>query len=120
MKTFASILIGSVFLIGCSRQATKQPETKYETLTLNWENEIPDGDLTNHCVIIRTVTSSATNVVQTNVDSLDQAANILGQYGWGFVSTEIKNDTKSYHLQRQVREDGKTFMLVLYDSKWNK
>ena len=81
---------------------------------------MPTADLTNHCVIIRTVTGSTTNVVQTNVDSLDQAANILGQYGWQLVSTGTKNDTASWHLQRQVREDGKTFMLVLYDSKWNK
>ena len=59
--------------------------------------------LTNHTLIIKF--TDRQNIL-TNVGSLDQAASILGQYGWEFVSSESSGDETVYHMKRQARKDG--------------
>jgi len=109
MKTFASILVGSALLLGCS-----QHEVKYQTGTLEWEEDsaiLSSFGASNHTLII--YSTIKTQNIYTNVDSLDQAANILGQYGWELVSSESVNDRKTYHMKRQVQEgDDGQFKLV--------
>jgi PBP1b-binding outer membrane lipoprotein LpoB len=101
MKTFASILLGSLLLFGCSRQDSSKQGVKYQTEKLeSW----PYKDFTNYALQI-SFADKAKNI-QTNVDSLDQAANILGQYGWELVSSETANDHETYHMKRQMRDDG--------------
>jgi hypothetical protein len=102
MKTFVSILLGSILLLGCSQQASKQQqEIKYQTGKLeSW----PYKDFTNYALQISF--ADKTKDIQTNVDSLDQAANILGQYGWELVSSETANGHETYHMKRQMRDDG--------------
>jgi hypothetical protein len=115
MKTIASILVGSILLLGCSRQSS-QPvnpaEIKYETKTMEWREESDTMralGFTNHALII--FFTDKTKNIATNVDSLDQAANILGQYGWEFASSDVKGDRTVYHMKRQARKDGR-FELV--------
>ncbi|MGA2240895.1 MAG: hypothetical protein ABSH11_02505 [Verrucomicrobiota bacterium] len=109
MKTFASMLLGSILLFGCSQQAPKQQqEIKYQTGKLaSW----PYKDFTNYALLI--TFADKTKNIQTNVDSLEQAANVLGQYGWELVSSETVNNCETYHMKRQTREDGCTFVLGL-------
>jgi hypothetical protein len=116
MKRIAAAFVGCLLVCGCSHH----DGATFQTLTMDWQPDIPDAGLTNHCLIIRTFTSASSGTEQTNVDSLDEAANILGKYGWQLVSTENKGDIKSYHMSRLAREDGKTFTLEIYNSAWNK
>ncbi|MGA3267080.1 MAG: hypothetical protein ABSE16_09680 [Verrucomicrobiota bacterium] len=101
-KTFASIFLSSVLLLGCSRPA----EIKYQTGTLEswrWNN------FTNYTLFVNCTYSH----FQTNVDTLDQAANILGQYGWELVNSETVGGREVYHLKRQIRDgDGCDFIFT--------
>jgi hypothetical protein len=45
-------------------------------------------------------------MLSTNVDSLDQAANIVGKYGWELVSTETVNGETIYHMKRKAQRNG--------------
>ena len=110
MKTFVSILLGLVMLAGCSRHSSQPVEVKYETITLTWLSDTAIEP--NHSLVIRTVTATATNLDATDVSTLDQAANMLGQYGWKLVSTETKGNWDTWHMQRQDRGDGKQFYLL--------
>jgi len=103
------MLLGSILLFGCSQQAPKQQqEIKYQTGKLaSW----PYKDFTNYALLI--TFADKTKNIQTNVDSLEQAANVLGQYGWELVSSETVNNCETYHMKRQTREDGCTFVLGL-------
>ena len=116
MKTFVLILFGSILLLGCSRQSPKPPqEIKYETMSMDWAEEDDTArslGFTNHCLLVMTKTSTETNSAAIDVSSLDDAANILGRYGWELVSTETKGNPGIYHMKRQVREDGKKFILT--------
>lgn len=47
--------------------------------------------------------------MQTNISSFEQAANILGQFGWELVSSETVDGNRVYHLKRQKQPDGKFF-----------
>jgi hypothetical protein len=101
-KTFASIFLSSVLLLGCSRPA----EIKYQTGTLEswrWNN------FTNYVLLV--TFADKTQSFRTNVDTLDQAANILGQYGWELVNSETVGGREVYHLKRQARSDGCDFVL---------
>jgi hypothetical protein len=103
MKVFVSILFCTVLLFGCSKPPT---EIKYETKTMDWMKEndaVRMLGLTNHTLIIH---FSDKKDILTNVDSLDQAANILGEYGWEFVSSEVNDGTTVYHMKRQASKDG--------------
>jgi len=106
MKILASILIGLVLLSGCSKPPK---DVKYETMKLDWFNDA--AIVPNHCLVITTKTGAATKVEAIDVATIDQAAEILGQYGWKFVSSETDGYSKIYHMQRQSPGDGKKFDL---------
>jgi hypothetical protein len=119
MKIFPLLCAMGFVLAGCSRQAASSADKKYESITLEWQSEMPDVGLTNHCLIVRTMASAGTSLEQKDVSSLDDAANVLGQYGWKLVSSDSKGDDQIYHMERQSRDDGKTFSLILYNAAWN-
>ena len=48
--------------------------------------------------------------IQTNVDSLDEAANIVGQYGWELVNTGVENGDKVYYMKRRAQKYGDFFL----------
>jgi hypothetical protein len=119
MNRWFYILGCSLFLLGCSRQKPPQADEKFETLTVAWQSEVPSAGITNHCLFIWTVANSKTNVEQLDVNSLDQAGNILGKYGWKLVSTDSAGSVPSWHFERRARDDGKIFTLEVYNPAWN-
>jgi hypothetical protein len=98
MKTFASVLLGSSLLFGCSQE-------KFETKTMSWDTG--SRFYTNQSLEIFTKEGP----IQTNVDSLDQAANIVGQYGWELVNADVENGEKVYHMKRKAQKDGGFFLM---------
>ena len=47
--------------------------------------------------------------IVTNVASIQEALNILGQYGWELVQVEPDNGGKIYHVKRIEQPQGKFF-----------
>jgi hypothetical protein len=92
IKTFALVLFGSFPLFGCSQE-------KFETKTMSWDSSLL---YTNQNLII----FAKGGPIQINVDSLDQAANIVGQYGWELVNSDVENGEKVYHMKRREQKDG--------------
>ncbi|HEX3889409.1 MAG TPA: hypothetical protein VHX90_01045 [Verrucomicrobiae bacterium] len=93
-----------VVLVGCSRREPQQTKTRFEAAKLDLliqnDTTIQLG-WTNNCLVYQT----KTNPVATDIYSLQQATEILGQYGWQFVSSESDGTHEYYHLQRQVQSD---------------
>jgi hypothetical protein len=82
---------------GCEQQ-------KFETKTISWDTK--SLFYTNQNLVI----FAKEGPIQTNVDSLDQAANILGQYGWEFVNSDTENGEKVYHMKRRVQKTGEFYL----------
>lgn len=109
---FAPLIFAIVALLfGCSRHSdttrhpdTSEPVAKYESAKLDWaiqNHTTVELGLTNNCLVY--VAKGQT--VATDVYSLQQATEMLGQYGWQFVSSDSDNTFEHYHLQRQVHGD---------------
>jgi hypothetical protein len=96
MKTFTLTLFILIVITGCSE--------KIQNATMSWDT---DGLVYKNQTLNIFCDSGP---IQTNVDSLDEAASILGQYGWEFVSSETQNGEETYHMKRQARTDC-TFVL---------
>lgn len=71
MKTLSSLMLAAVLLAGCDKP--------YQAGRLEWS----DLTKTNTLAIFTTH-----GPISTNVTSVEQAANILGQYGWEVVSSD--------------------------------
>jgi len=97
MKTLAFTLCGLFLLCGCSE--------KFQTKTMEWDTS--NLLYTNQNLVIY----ASSGPIQTNVDSLDQAANILGQYGWEFVNSDTEGDKQVYHMKRQARKECDFFLI---------
>jgi hypothetical protein len=98
MKISTSFLVGSFLLFGCSQE-------KFETKTMSWDTK--SLFYTNQNLEI----FAKGGPIQTNVDSLDQAANILGQYGWELASTGVENGETVYHMKRRAQKTGDFFLM---------
>jgi hypothetical protein len=90
MKKSVAIFCGAFVICGCR-------QNKYETQEMTWYGDIS----TNMHLIV----SGKDGVLETNVDSLDQAANIVGQYGWEFVNSDVENGDQVYHMKRRIPKD---------------
>ncbi|MGD0206367.1 MAG: hypothetical protein ABSC89_02005 [Verrucomicrobiota bacterium] len=97
MKTQIAIFLASLLLFGCSQE-------KFETKTMSWDTK--SLFYTNQNLVI----FAKGGPIQTNVDSLDQAANILGQYGWEFVNSDTENGEKVYHMKRRAQKTGDFYL----------
>jgi hypothetical protein len=98
MKTFIAILASAFLICGCG-------QAKFESGQLSWSL---DAVLyTNQNLII----FAKGGPIQTNVDSLDQAENILGQYGWELASTDVENGDRVYHMKRRQQEYGRFYLI---------
>ena len=88
MKTLAAIFFAACLLSGCGQD-------KSQTVSLAWWNGYTNLSLT--------ITAPNVQVI-TNVDTLEQAANILGQYGWQTVSVTGNDDaSRVMYLKRLYR-----------------
>ncbi|HTR40109.1 MAG TPA: hypothetical protein VMH87_00650 [Pseudomonadales bacterium] len=103
MKASAIIFFGMVaaLLCGCSQE-------KSQVGSMIWP-----GDATN-CQLSVIVNHA---VITTNVDSLEQAANILGQYGWQFTSAGTSGGDREFFMTRQYHSDDASSFTLL-DSSW--
>jgi hypothetical protein len=91
IKTIAPVMLCSVLLLGCSQEYETQ-EMRWDTSSLLYTNQ--------------TLTVFGSSMISTNVDSLDQAANIIGKFGWELVNTEAVNGETVYHMKRKAQRNG--------------
>jgi hypothetical protein len=91
MKAFIVALTAAILVCGCDHE-------KFENQKMTWYGSFS----TNAMLIIY----AKGGPIQTNVDSLDQAANILGQYGWEFVNTGVEDGDKVFYMKRHVQKYG--------------
>lgn len=88
MKHLAAIIIAAFLLCGCGRD-------HFQTQSFAWWNGCTNLQLN---IIYKSV------YTKTNVDTLEQAVNILGQYGWQLTSVTGDNDAnRIMYLQRRYR-----------------
>jgi dissimilatory sulfite reductase (desulfoviridin) alpha/beta subunit len=106
MKTACIILAVAALLCGCNKPAAPAATepAKYETGTIAmWDSDsMRDLGYTHHTLMIWT----KSGIIKTNVETLDHAANILGQYGWELVSAATDGHQEIYHLKRQSQAKG--------------
>jgi hypothetical protein len=107
MKKTISILAAAL-LCGC-KPSTPPPPAKYETGSMTMYNSDTMATLGYSHYTLNICNKSGN--IETNVATLDRAANILGQYGWEFVSSSIDRMGETYHLKRQAQADGYYFYL---------
>ncbi len=73
---------------------------------------------TDHTLII--YDSKSLPMLYTNVGSLDDAANFLGQYGWEYVNSESHQGEKIYHMKRKAQVGGTFFLAGLSEKELKK
>jgi hypothetical protein len=89
MKFLASAIFATCVLCGCGQ------ENKFQTASISWWPGATNLELT----------ISANNAqITTNIDSLEQGANILGQYGWQLVSVTGDSDAnRVFYMKRRYQ-----------------
>lgn len=97
MKSVAAVTVMLLLLCGCGQQ-------KSQVGTMIWP-----GDATN-CQLSLVIKGS---VLTTNVTSLNQASDFLGQYGWQFASENTDGGNRAFYMKRQYKgDDVSTFALM--------
>jgi hypothetical protein len=100
MKILPFILL--FVLVGCSRHEAQQPKVESAKLGMVIQNDIARQEgWTNNCLVYWVKDKP----VATDVYSLQRGIEILGQYGWKFVSSESDGTHEYYHIQREVQVD---------------
>lgn len=101
MKIHIAILCAVSLMCGCG-------EEKIENGEMTWFNGLgKQGSLT---------ISTGRDMIETNVDSLEQASGILGQHGWEFVSANTdENGNEVYHMKRRAKDEGWFSLLPITD-----
>jgi hypothetical protein len=104
MKTHIAILCAAFVVCGCGQATQKQPvhangnqnSERFEFAKMYWTHGATNGTL-----LIRTKAS----LVQTNVSTLEYAADIVGQYGWEFVQRYDDGTHEIFCMKRRAQTD---------------
>lgn len=104
MKTIVTILSFAIFVFGCGRETGRE---KFEVAKMTWRSDVS----TNSQLIIYDANGGK---LKTTVDSLDEAANLLGQHGWEFVSTDVEGGNRVYYMRRHSQKDGEFVLIPNY------
>lgn len=105
MKKLLCLTLAAALLCSCRKEAVSEheqkPPTQYETESISmWDSETMHTlGYTNYTLLI----FERESTLKKEVVSLDAAANILGQYGWEFISSENEGHRETYHLKRQYQ-----------------
>jgi hypothetical protein len=105
MKNYISILCTSLMVCGCGQENQShsgqangnQNSERFEFSEMYWVH-----GATNGTMLIQTDTGQ----VQTNVSTLDYAADIAGQYGWEFVQKYDDGTHEIFYMKRRSQTYG--------------
>jgi hypothetical protein len=104
----AIIYLAAICLItGCGKQSAPSPIPQFEAASLEFHSADKMRVLKyDHYRLLYDV---GRQQMQTNIVRFEQAANILGAYGWELVNAETVQGGTIYHLKRQKQADGHFF-----------
>lgn len=111
MKPFFFILLVALACVACgpkpTPQATPTTAAKFQTSTLR-ETSKQEREVLKELHYQLVIDGDHVQIV-TNVASIQEALNIIGQYGWELVQVEPDNGGKIYHVKRIEQPLGKFF-----------
>ena len=100
--------MAAALLCGCAKPE-KAVQLKFQAGHLEWwtDDELRTFGKTNLSLLV----FAPDGLMETNVESLDEAADILGQYGWEFTGAQFKGNHEIYYMRRQATNDCKFSLL---------
>lgn len=105
MKSTITILLLAAVCCACGpKEAKPLPPQKFQSATLR-ESSKQEQDFLKELNYQLVIDGDRIQIV-TNVASIRQALNVLGQYGWELVQVEPDNGGKIYHVKRIQQPTG--------------